>query len=339
MKEIVLLLTNEKGTSNYNESWKNVSIVELDAAIGLCLLAGVFHSRNQDLRELWDEEVRMARFRATMRINRFEEILQCMRFDDEATREERRATDKLALISQYFNLFVDNCKKNYIPDINIIVDKQLYPWRGRAKHVKTYIPSKPDKYDYELAQSLLSKHTTIIGTVRKSKPFLPKEMLPDKKREELSTIFGYNDKVAICSYLPKKNRAVILMSTMHQDGIVSHMDQKKSEIILEYNRTKGGVDNLNKLVRTYSSKRKTKRWKMVVFFNTLGIGALVIWLLIHPDWNKGKKHRRRLFLREIAYQLTEKQVNLRSNKPNLHKGIRRVIASCGYGITRGENNN
>ncbi|KAJ8959929.1 hypothetical protein NQ314_006131 [Rhamnusium bicolor] len=229
----------------------------------------------------------MARFRATMSINRFEEILRCMRFDDETTREERRATDKLTLISQYFNLFVDNCKKNYIPDVNITVDEQLYPLRGRAKHVKTYISSKPDKYgltfwvaadtvnsyciniqlycgkkndaperrqgprvvndlcshlynngrnitfnnlftDYELAQSLLSKNTTIIGTVRKSKPFLPKEMLPDKKREELSTIFGYNDKVIICSYVPKNNRAVILMSTMHQDGIVLHVDHKKT---------------------------------------------------------------------------------------------------------------
>ncbi|KAJ8967818.1 hypothetical protein NQ314_002617 [Rhamnusium bicolor] len=146
MKEIVLLHTNEKGTSIYNESWKIISIVELDAAIGLCLLAGVIHSRNQDLRELWDEEVGIARFKATVSINTFEVILQCIRFDDEATREERRATDKLALISQYFNLFVDNCKKNYIPDVNITVDEQLYPWRGRAKHVKTYIPSKPDKY-------------------------------------------------------------------------------------------------------------------------------------------------------------------------------------------------
>lgn len=122
---------------------------------------------------------------------------------------------------------------------------------------------------------------------------------------------------------------------MHQDSVISQEEHKKPEIILDYNATKGGVDNLDKLVRTYSSKRKTKRWPMVVFFNTLDIGAynaLVIWLALHPDWQKNNKARRRIFLRELSYQLTQTNMERRSENIHLSNEIKNTIESCGVPV-------
>ena len=43
-------------------------------------------------------------------------------------------------------------------------------------------------------------------------------MKASKTRERLLTLFGFYEKVTICSYVPKKNKAVILLNTMHDDA-------------------------------------------------------------------------------------------------------------------------
>lgn len=57
---------------------------------------------------------------------------------------------------------------------------------------------------------------------------------------------------AIVSYLPKRSRNVLLMSTVHSDPALSERDDQKSQMILSYNSTKGGVDNLHKVLATLS---------------------------------------------------------------------------------------
>ncbi|KAK9704215.1 hypothetical protein QE152_g28425 [Popillia japonica] len=71
------------------------------------------------------------------------------------------------------------------------------------------------------------------------------------------------------------------------------------------------VDNLDKLDRTYSSKRKTKRRPMVVFYNTLDTGAynaLVIWMTWKPNGKNDVNYRRRVFLRQLAFEHTEEHI-------------------------------
>jgi len=50
--------------------------------------------------------------------------------------------------------------------------------------------------------------------------------------------------------------------------------EQKPEIINYYNKTKAGVDVLDKLVRAYSCKRSTRRWTVSLFFNVIDIAAL-----------------------------------------------------------------
>ncbi|XP_037550296.1 piggyBac transposable element-derived protein 4-like [Nematolebias whitei] len=104
----------------------------------------------------------------------------------------------------------------------------------------------------DLGQELLKRKLTMVGTIRKNKPELPLEILQVKDRAPLSSKFAFTETTSVVSYCPKKNRSVVLMSTLHKDAAVSTRSDKKPEIILDYNKNKGGVDTLDKLTATYT---------------------------------------------------------------------------------------
>ena len=81
--------------------------------------------------------------------NRFTDILRYLRFDNRATREERRATDKLAAFRDFWTLFQAQLRKFYIPGTDLCVDEQLVAFRGRCPF-RQYIPSKPAKYGIKI---------------------------------------------------------------------------------------------------------------------------------------------------------------------------------------------
>ena len=110
-----------------------------------------------------------------------------------------------------------------------------------------------------LARKLLQKTLTLVGTIRKSKPELPKEFTIAKGRNVKSTVFGFQQDGMIASYCPTKVVLSICFQRCirSQPEIESTSDQKLS-IILFYNKTKGGVDTLDRMVRSYSTKRMTR---------------------------------------------------------------------------------
>jgi len=163
---------------------------------------------------------------------------------------------------------------------------------------------------YTLAQELLQNKLTIVGTLRKNNAVIPPAMLADRKREVHSTMFGFSGQTTIASYVPKKNEAVIMLSTMHHDRKVEPQMDNKPDIILDYNKTKGAVDTLDKLCCQYSTKRGTRRWPLSMFFTLLDIclhNCSVIWFDKYPDWNKYPTSRRsdvrRMFILELGKQL------------------------------------
>ena len=86
-----------------------------------------------------------------------------------------------------------------------------------------------------LTKSLLSWDLTIVGTLKKNKTYIPPAMTALKTREELSTVYGFHENVTMCSYVPKKNKAVIMLSSMHQVAKIGDDAKKKPEIIEFYN--------------------------------------------------------------------------------------------------------
>ena len=73
----------------------------------------------------------------------------------------------------------------------------------------------------------------------------------------------FTDRATVVSYCPKKGKIVLLMSTMHKDAALSTREDRKPQMVLDY-KTKGGVDNLDEVIATYSCRRMTARWPLVI---------------------------------------------------------------------------
>lgn len=117
---------------------------EIYAYFGLLLFAGAAKSHDENYYDLWADHAHPID-KATMSRRRDEQLSKCIRFDNKATREERRRTDKAAAISEIFLMVNAQLKKFYVPGENVTVDEQLFPFRGPFSF-RVYIPSKPAKY-------------------------------------------------------------------------------------------------------------------------------------------------------------------------------------------------
>ncbi len=76
---------------------------------------------------------------------------------------------------------------------------------------------------------------------------------------------------------------------MHDQPEVDSTDNRKTQVILDYNKTKAGVDTMDQVTHCYSTKRMIRRWPMVIFFNMLDISALnafIIYMSLNPDSQK-----------------------------------------------------
>ncbi|KAI3360592.1 hypothetical protein L3Q82_002454 [Scortum barcoo] len=111
--------------------------------------------------------------------------------------------------------------------------------------------------NYNLGQELLKRKLTMVRTVRKNRAELPAELLVIKNRAPQSSMFAFADTTALVSYCPKKGKNVVLMSTLHKNAETSTREDQKPSMILDYIATKGGVDNLDKVTGSYSTKRMT----------------------------------------------------------------------------------
>lgn len=381
----IIEMSNKEGQVVFGNEWKIISDEEFLAYIGILLLAGVYRSRNESTKSLWDSSTGRPIFKATMSLKRFHLISRVIRFDDKNTRIERREKDKLAPVREIWNKWVEILPILYNPTENVTVDEQLVPFRGRCPF-RQYIPSKPAKYgikiwalcdssnayaynmqiycgrqpgappeknqglrvvldltasltkgynitcdnfftSHALSQMLLKRRLTMLGTVRKNKPELPISFTNNKK-DVYSSKFYFTDNTTVVSYVPKRNKTVTLMSTMHRDAGLTTREDKKPNMIMDYNKTKGAVDTLDKLILTYSCRRQTKRWPMTVFYNMIDVSAyngFVLWCQINPQWNAGKLTKRRIFLEELGRSLVEPYVQNRSRMPHC-ENAKRVVS-------------
>lgn len=162
-----------------------------------------------------------------------------------------------------------------------------------------------------LAKYLLEHKTTLVGTVRKNKKFLPEELVTSKGDAGQSK-FYFSGKFTLVKYNGKKNKSVNLLSSQHHDKAID-ASTGKPEIIHYYNSTKGGVDTLDQLIRHYSVKRATRRWPVALFYNiidTAAYNAFVLYITKNPQFaSQHKKNSRRIFLKYLADELLEDDPN------------------------------
>lgn len=172
----------------------------------------------------------------------------------------------------------------------------------------------------QLANKLWDKNQTLCGTLRKQKTFIPKELLPTSSRKEHSSMFAFGKHCTLVSYAPKKGKAVILLSTEHEDDKVSNEETHyKPDIVLHYNSTKGAVDTTDQMSQKYTTQRKTLRWPMTLFYHIIDIAAInayQIWILKNPNYKSGHLDARRKFLLQLGKDLAKENMVFRFRNNN-----------------------
>jgi hypothetical protein len=198
---------------------------------------------------------------------------------------------------------------------------------------------------FDIAQFLLLKKLTLLGTVRKSRTELPIQLLL-KKREQYESIFMFTENTLLVSYAPQQNRTVILMSTMHDQPEVDTVnEERKPFAVLDYNSTKGAVDSFDQQIGYYSCARKTNRWPMRLFYfiiDAASFNSSVIFRMSNDAWkeNEGRRRdQRRLFLLTLGEQMVMPAIQNRAvnsmicNRPQLSRAFTSVgvmpTGSCG----------
>ncbi|XDV16626.1 hypothetical protein PO909_016257 [Leuciscus waleckii] len=147
MQKMLLEMTNLEGQRVFGDEWCNVDWDEIQAFIGLLILAGVLKSHHESASSLWDSE--MGIFCTTMPLKKFKRLTRILRFDDKRSRAARREKDKLAPIREMWERWVERLPLMYRPEINITVDESLVGFRGRCPF-KQYMPKKTAKYGIKI---------------------------------------------------------------------------------------------------------------------------------------------------------------------------------------------
>lgn len=80
------------------------------------------------------------------------------------------------------------------------------------------------QYVNELKKRVL----TFVGTLKKEK--IPQEFLPKKTLEAGSILYGFTKDMTLASHVPKKNKTVLLVFSMHHKESID-VSNNKPEII------------------------------------------------------------------------------------------------------------
>ena len=89
-----------------------------------------------------------------------------------------------------------------------------------------------------LCKELWRNGIKYLGTLRANKIEIPETFLKNPSRPAGSSLFAFKNELTLTSYVPKKKKAVILISTMHHDNEIE-LHTKKPKLILDYNKLKG----------------------------------------------------------------------------------------------------
>ena len=106
---------------------------------------------------------------------------------------------------------------------------------------------------------------------------------------------------------------MLIVSIIHNDITIADNAKKIPETVSSYNETKYGVDILDQMAKKYTRRTGTRRWPIHNFQNTLNLAAINAWILYKEVTNENIS--RRNFIRELAEDLAEPQVQKRNSVP------------------------
>ncbi|XP_034940289.1 piggyBac transposable element-derived protein 4-like [Chelonus insularis] len=205
---------------------------EIRALIGILPLSAAIKDNHLPSRELFNNTFCGNRYCSTMTCERFDLLINCLRFDDKSTRQERRLTDVFAPFRDIWDLFIAKCRENYKSGCYLTIHKQLLGSRGRCpfhNSTKYMVDAEPylgsfTKTDGVLLAKGLVKEPyklTLVGTPRANKREIPVEFQNERTRRTGTASFCYDNELTLLSYKAKPQKVLFLLSTCHEEGTIN----------------------------------------------------------------------------------------------------------------------
>ncbi|XP_018374167.1 PREDICTED: piggyBac transposable element-derived protein 4-like [Trachymyrmex cornetzi] len=174
----------------------------------------------------------------------------------------------------------------------------------------------------EIVDKMMSKYSlTMVGTIRKNKRHIP--ILFSRPISVGTARYAYDNGKTLLSYSPKKNKIVLLLSSLHERGRTDE-NTEKPEIITFYKSTKGGTDTFDQLCKYYSTVRKTNQWTMRFFFGMLDQAGVNAYRLYELN-QQNQQINRRSFLKNLTLSLIKPELERRLTILTLRKSLKLMI--------------
>ncbi|XP_060801122.1 piggyBac transposable element-derived protein 4-like [Amyelois transitella] len=123
----------------------------------------------------------------------------------------------------------------------------------------------------DLARKLIDKETHLVGTIRKNRRQLPKDVVTAKLRKGEFAAAESFDGITMMKW--KDKRDVYVLSTKHsiqfQDVNKRGKIVSKPKIVVDYNQAKGAVDLADQLAAYSTPLRKSLKWHKKLAINLL----------------------------------------------------------------------
>lgn len=217
---------------------------------------------------------------------------------------------------------IPNPRKLAIPTLNVLSLIQPIANTNRNVTGDNWFSS------LQLVEELSRHKLTYVGTMRQNKREIPQQFLPNKERPVYSSLFGFTKDITLVSYVPKKNRSVCLISSLHHNNAILDGTQMLPDIIDFYNITKVGVDVLDQTCANYKVGRRTRRWPQAIWFRMMditGVNSRIIFNAANP--NNELTHQK--FIINLGRELIKNQLVRRAQMENIPRQLRQIIRQVG----------
>ena len=116
-----------------------------------------------------------------------------------------------------------------------------------------------------LVCDLLKQNLTLIGTIMANRREVHRnsKQQKEKRLKALWHCMTILSKFYYCHMSHKRNRNVLMMSSLHSSISITNC-HKKPTVITDYNKYKGRVDTLDENCKEFSCLKKTDRWPMII---------------------------------------------------------------------------
>lgn len=143
----------------------------------------------------------------------------------------------------------------------------------------------------DLAEKLLEYDTHLVGTIRKSRRNIPKEVVNAKLQTGEFRALENEKGITLMKWRDKRD--VLLLSTKHSTKFVKVTNKRGHEIykpiiVTEYNKTKSAIDLSDQMTAYSSPLRKTIRWYKKLAVELLLNTAIVNAMILHNSVTKNK---------------------------------------------------